>query len=1651
MRGVAKWQGLSLAQVSPELVQCNSISDIQAIWDRFNWAKILGVNNGLLAKFGIGNSLDLQSDLLKNAIRAKFDDREIWASSIQDFKNILSSKLRDALCSFVIFHKGLRDKNFGFKDRESLYQYFLLDVGMGDCFTLPPVVAMTNSLQVYVHRCLMGLEISADEKTVVLLDLDEMEEWEWRKNYRVWEANRKIFLWPENYAEPSIRDNKSPEFKELEDELLQQKLSAEVVEDAYKKYIEQIMILAELRMAGAYYDKANNQIFIFGRTNKQPKEFYMRSLEFLDSGGVIWSNWEKMNVSIPSDDISAIRHNGKLHIFWTSFQRKDISSINSGNSEINQHTYDVFLNYSYKKVDGKWSAPQRVEMDYRKNSPFDPFLRIDKYENLINNANTPNPSFKSGADAVRENALKQFEQIVYKKPYPIALSDKKNLKFGYIWTDQKDALEPRYKKTTATIDAFTVSIKLRVDVVVFEFEQDLEFSLDRLDRVVSTATSYNQEEPPVNLTISPLEYKYQFGSDILILRLEFIKSNSGSFQYSLKTLGNGNNKIIFFKEPNKEVKSGSVNIFHQIDYVPVSEIEFKEEFVDMARQSTYSGSGGLSTMKILLNPEYASYYDNFSNFYVTDGSSAFTYPSLASKIQQKDMISVLTTPSNPDPNSGYELNPQNIQLLWNKISLGIESLMDTQSSQRHLVNQIDYSKSFGNYFFELFFHIPMRIADHLNASGKYKEANYWYGFIYNPTAIKDKFEQLAFPYDVNWRFAAFRNISMQKLKDMYSDPNTIEMYRRNPGNPHAIARMRLAAYQKHVVMKYLDNLLDWADNLFEQYTPESTSEARNLYSTVKTILGQKPQTTGDCLVPNDFTYNDIKDTGANEFLYNLFISPNSGTAGIMKMNSMTLAEDEEEEFVYTPNTHRAKTSSAKYVSKMNAKASAHKKAKKPFTDVKSTTVGRPKVKDMAAIRVDSRYSTLKPVKGLHRPNLSLPYFDLEKDLAFCFPHNQDFINYWDRVDDRIYKLNHCLDINGVRKVMPAYAPPIDPMLLARMVAGGLSFDEIAGALNAKLPNHRFSFLIERAKQYAGVVQNFGQSLFAAIEKKDAEELTLIRARHEVNILNLSTQLKKQQIEQAKVSLKIVQENKKGIEIRKAHFENLVNEGLTSWEIAQQVSKHVATGIKLAESVVHFSAAITYLIPQVGSPFAMKYGGQELGHSGVEFAEWAGSMAQIAEAISSSAALEAGNQRREQDWQHQVENLAQDLVGLNEQVRNAEIAVQVAELDLELHLKNIEQYEELFEFYTTKFAGFDHYTFLVRELQRLYRMAYNMANDVAIQAQAAFEFERRGVEGVMGGFVQSNNWNNERIGLLAGENLLLQLMQMEQEFYNTDKRKIEITQHFSLLQIAPEKLLELKITGEFSGFTIPEAAFDLVYPGYFRRIIKSVRISIPCIAGPYTNIGATLTLGTNKIRTRTTDDLIDFNFTGCETIATSSAQNDGGQFELNFRDERYLPFEGAGAVSSWTLSLPKSIRPFDYNSISDIVFHVSYTAEYDGVFKNEVEGNLKVALNSLNGAGLTRIFSLRYDFPREWNLLSDSNNSDDMILELRREHFPYFASVDKIKSIGSKVFTQQPDNLWVEETDNLGITKQGNMKVVIPAAVGDNSLKDLIFIVTYDCK
>ena len=57
------------------------------------------------------------------------------------------------------------------------------------------------------------------------------------RSYYVWEANRKVFLYPENWIESNLRDDKSPFFKELESEILQKDISKQNVSDASYNFV----------------------------------------------------------------------------------------------------------------------------------------------------------------------------------------------------------------------------------------------------------------------------------------------------------------------------------------------------------------------------------------------------------------------------------------------------------------------------------------------------------------------------------------------------------------------------------------------------------------------------------------------------------------------------------------------------------------------------------------------------------------------------------------------------------------------------------------------------------------------------------------------------------------------------------------------------------------------------------------------------------------------------------------------------------------------------------------------------------------------------------------------------------------------------------------------------------------------------------------------------------------------------------------------------------------------------------------------------------------------------------------------------------------------------------------------------------------------
>jgi hypothetical protein len=118
-----------------------------------------------------------------------------------------------------------------------------------------------------------------------------------------------------------------------------------------------------------------------------------------------------------------------------------------------------------------------------------------------------------------------------------------------------------------------------------------------------------------------------------------------------------------------------------------------------------------------------------------------------------------------------------------------------------------------------------------------------------------------------------------------------------------------------------------------------------------------------------------------------------------------------------------------------------------------------------------------------------------------------------------------------------------------------------------------------------------------------------------------------------------------------------------------------------------------------------------------------------------------------------------------------------------------------------------------------------------------------------------------------------------------------------MQIDPLALIALRQTGRCE-FSIPEVFYDLDCPGHYMRRIKSVSVTIPCITGPYAGVHCTLTLLSSSVRKDASDDpsFIE-DYSSIQSIVTSGAQADTGLFETNLREERYLPFWGAGVRSA----------------------------------------------------------------------------------------------------------------------------------------------------------
>ena len=115
---------------------------------------------------------------------------------------------------------------------------------------------------------------------------------------------------------------------------------------------------------------------------------------------------------------------------------------------------------------------------------------------------------------------------------------------------------------------------------------------------------------------------------------------------------------------------------------------------------------------------------------------------------------------------------------------------------------------------------------------------------------------------------------------------------------------------------------------------------------------------------------------------------------------------------------------------------------------------------------------------------------------------------------------------------------------------------------------------------------------------------------------------------------MIERQREAAEYRRDYYADLVNEYRSGLESAEAILRHFVTGIHVAESVLDLLSAIFAAIPQVGSPFAMKYGGVELNTTVRRFGNAFNAIANGLQAAAGSVGLEANYARRAEGWKHQ---------------------------------------------------------------------------------------------------------------------------------------------------------------------------------------------------------------------------------------------------------------------------------------------------------------------------------------------------------------------------------------------------------------------------------
>jgi peptidoglycan hydrolase-like protein with peptidoglycan-binding domain len=1537
--------------------------------------------------------------LLQRSLSAKMGD------SFAEFERSAQDRLRvvrrDALAEWL---RGA----LGYEDDSELSSYLLMDVSMDPCMLTTRTRHALSVAQTWVQHLLLEAPDPAvgDGLEVDISDGKALQWQQWMKWYRVWEANRKVFIHPENWLEPELRTDSTPLFATLRQRLMQAELTDATAEQAFRGYLEAMLELASLEVVGLYQDEqeawdggTTDVLYVVARTASSPHKYFWRTR----TGGEVWGPWQAIETNLQSEHILPVVYQRSLYLFWPTWS-VERPLAESEDAAVPPVTLKAALSWISLR-DGQWTAsrtsnliapimkvPAAVidSMDgdgsgharaYRLHAtPVGDDLEIH-VEWVLQSAAGPRGYSPDDPPATTQAGAGTFvlyrgafifdgrrDAVVSWQRRPVLFA--KPLLPAGAYNDAQQIVGPAEVLSTTEYGAHYAGLSLPSSALPTRTVAVPDEYQDLIGQPGATLPFLGEVED--NWRITPCHQAWAFASP-----LPFAFSD-GRRGYLLDPRVHWPSAETDNAGPGKQSLDsdwmGPSTLLCPVDEAQVAAVE---QFFPLESGDTQAGDYFDPLTGGWLFDDYVE--GDPSESTDTAGGGAMVLGETSSIDDLKGLLQYLAESGAGLFRAAATHHPYVATWLGSLRAEGLDGFFTLANQQLATAGSFEATYSpegvaspypddavdfapggfWSEYNWELFFHAPMLIADRLMRAGEHRDAQRWLRFVFDPTIRTGGTAPQRF-----WRFgllaAASDDTPLTRLLALSAvDPDSLDEEQQpeldllqaqiaewvqHPFEPHRIARFRTVAYKRAAVMKYVDNLIHWGDQLFSRDTLESTNEATGLYLAAAQILGDRPLEVPANVQPQPPTWTGTSMSSADGF-------------------SIPVVDMEN---VVPPAVFAATGGSAT--------------------------------------------GPMPPALGL----------------AFCVPFNRRLLSFWDTVADRLFKLRTCRNLQGVIRQLPIFEPPIDPGMLVAARAAGMSIESVlqAGGQGGR-PVHRFAVVLERAKEFARDVQGLGGALLSALEKQDGEAMSRLRQSHELRMLDLVKDVRKEQVNEAQQALLGVEKSKEAAEARQAHYVKLLSDREEDQELALSEKERTQLGLIVAAGVLESVAggvsavgSVLGVLPEFEASFppAVQWGGRELNNLMTGIASAIRAAGNVVSTEGQVTGLKGGYERRQEDWQFQRDQAVLQIDGLDKQRLAAQIREALARLELRNHEEQVRQSQEIADFVTRKFSGQALYEWMGGQLMALYSQTFRLALDLARRAERAYRFELYGANTFPSddpAYIAGDEWAPGRKGLLAGEQVLLELRRLEVAWMDRRVREYEISRTFSLAEVAPLVLLELRRTGSCEVF-LAEALFDRDYPGHYFRRIKSVSITVPADEGPPRGVQCTLRLLNDRIRLDTTldstsnylenndsppnalaypDDRFTYRWDASQSIVTSHGRNDAGMFDPSHSDPRYLPFEGAGAISTWRIEVPAEQNSFDPQTLTDVQLHVRYTARDGGsAFRQEA---ITDTLGAKLGAAFPeeyrwRALSARGDFPTAWKAFAEpAQDADEQVLEfeLGEEHSP----------------------------------------------------------------